>query len=254
MPDELNSNDCLIAFGSNEGESQLIFDQAVHLLCETKQCDEIVTSERLKTRPIGGPSNQNNYLNACIRLRTKFTANDLFTRLMEIESQLGRQRRGRWGSRIIDLDLLLFGCEQIKDLKTSLEVPHPRMTFRRFVLQPAVEIAADMVHPITKMMLGDLLKHIDSPENSIRLITNQPNDYANRLEAFCTDQDWGYRVCSPGDQAAMSKFAKLNVYFAPEAGVIETHMAGIGPLLKLQPDRENIRVELLAAIDAMNTC
>ena len=77
----------------------------------------------------------------------------------KLKSRFGRERHERWGDRTLDLDLLLFGDAVIDS--PTLTVPHPRMSFRRFVLEPAVEIAGDMVHPTIGWTLERLLDQLD---------------------------------------------------------------------------------------------
>ena len=73
---------------------------------------------------------------------------------------MGRERKGKWDSRIIDLDILLFGEEVISE--KGLQVPHPLMHSRRFVLVPMVSLAPDLVHPVLRKSMAELL--VDSPE------------------------------------------------------------------------------------------
>jgi hypothetical protein len=80
--------------------------------------------------------------------------------LLAVEQSLGRRRERRWGQRTIDLDILLYGQDRVSE--ADLIIPHPRMAFRRFVLQPAAEIAAEMVHPEIGWSVGRLLQHLDT--------------------------------------------------------------------------------------------
>ncbi|RLB20618.1 MAG: 2-amino-4-hydroxy-6-hydroxymethyldihydropteridine diphosphokinase, partial [Deltaproteobacteria bacterium] len=79
----------------------------------------------------------------------------LMAELLAIERQLGRKRKKRWDSRTIDLDILLYGDIVINDL--DLEIPHPRLHLRRFVLVPLADLAPDLVHPVLKEPIRDLL-------------------------------------------------------------------------------------------------
>ena len=110
-------------------------------------------SRYYQTAAVGPP--QPDYLNACALLDTSLAAAALMTRLLAIEQQFGRQRQQRWGPRTLDLDLLLFD-EAVIDLP-SLQVPHPRLRERAFVLVPLAEIAPTWVEPQSKHSVEALL-------------------------------------------------------------------------------------------------
>ena len=114
-----------------------------------------------ETKPVGGPSGQGNFLNAVAELTTCRSPEGLLEFLLSVEVALGRvRRRERWGPRIIDLDLLLFG-ERIVD-EPSLRVPHPRMIERRFVLEPLHDLAPSLVHPSSGKTIAELLRGLDA--------------------------------------------------------------------------------------------
>ena len=96
----------------------------------------VAMSSWYETAPIGGPD-QDPYLNAVIVIDTELTAVDLLAGLLDIERRRGRVRTERWGPRTLDLDLLIYGAAEIDE--DGLTVPHPRMTERRFVLEPLLE-------------------------------------------------------------------------------------------------------------------
>ncbi len=77
---------------------------------------------------------------------------------MGIESDMGRVRRERWEARVIDLDILLFGREVIKS--DNLVIPHPLLHKRRFVLEPLFQLAPDLMHPVLKVTIGQLLNKL----------------------------------------------------------------------------------------------
>ncbi len=96
-----------------------------------------------ETDPVGD-ENQPRFTNACALLETDLAPRELLHRLLTIETRLGRVRdpARRWGPRVIDLDLLVYGDERIRE--KGLEIPHPRMRERSFVLLPLAEIAPDL--------------------------------------------------------------------------------------------------------------
>lgn len=152
-------SEALISLGSNLGDRAAELDRAVELLRASTGIQNVAVSSYLATQPIGGPENQKVFLNAAARIETNFSARQLFHRLQEIEQTLGRVRDTHWGPRGIDLDLLLFDQATIQD--DDLIVPHRFLAFRRFVLQPASEIAADMVHPVLNRRVAECHSYLD---------------------------------------------------------------------------------------------
>ena len=120
------------------------------------------------------PSAASEYHNSVISLQTSLDVQELFELTRKVETELGRVRSGRWAARTVDLDVLLFGNQVIEtDL---LVIPHPRMSFRRFVLQGAVEVAPDMLHPQSQVTLKALLERIDSgPRKVLWLASDSKN-------------------------------------------------------------------------------
>ncbi len=107
----------------------------------------------------GSPA-QPDYLNAAARVETTFSARALLERLLEVERLAGRDRavEPRWGARVLDLDVLLYS-EAVID-EPGLRVPHPRMHERMFVLEPLAEVAADALHPVIGVSVGELLERL----------------------------------------------------------------------------------------------
>jgi 2-amino-4-hydroxy-6-hydroxymethyldihydropteridine diphosphokinase len=158
----------LVGIGSNLGDRPALLASAVDRLRAQPRIGAMAVSSLHPTRAIGGLDGQKDFVNAAVSLDTDLEAHELLAVLSEIEQRLGRQRGERWAARTIDLDLLLHGAEVIDTPR--LAVPHPRMAFRRFVLEPAVEVAADMVHPPTGWTVCQLLAHLDRSVDYVALM------------------------------------------------------------------------------------
>jgi 2-amino-4-hydroxy-6-hydroxymethyldihydropteridine diphosphokinase len=170
----------LISLGSNIGDRAAALRQALALLAQDPAMRVAATSAFRETRPAGGPAAQENFLNAAALLETNLPPRDFFFRLENVEQQLGRVRTERWGSRTIDLDLLLY--DQVEMETPELVLPHPRMSFRRFVLEPAAEIAAEMVYPINDWTVRELQANLDRSPKYLALGCTPYSVGARRLQ------------------------------------------------------------------------
>jgi 2-amino-4-hydroxy-6-hydroxymethyldihydropteridine diphosphokinase len=122
-------------------------------------CQLTGCSDWYLTKPVG-VEGQEWYVNGVASLSTMVPPRDLLRRLLSIESDMGRVRTKRWEPRIIDLDILLYGREIIKE--EDLTVPHPLMHLRKFVLVPLVQLAPDLIHPFLGMTMLDLLERMQN--------------------------------------------------------------------------------------------
>jgi len=146
---------CWIGLGGNQGDVSTTFDCALNMLDLVEKVEIIRESRRLGTVPIGGSSvDVPQYLNSAAEVRIACSLPDFLTTLQRIERNLGRVRTEYWGSRKLDLDLLLH--ESATCSTTELMVPHPHMWYRRFVLDPLVELAAERIHPEREVTIGEL--------------------------------------------------------------------------------------------------
>jgi 2-amino-4-hydroxy-6-hydroxymethyldihydropteridine diphosphokinase len=150
----------LVALGSNRGDRRGNLDQAVEQLAARSGLRLIAASSWHATRAIGGPTGQDDFLNGAVLLDALLEPDELLTALEEIETEQGRQRDERWGPRTLDLDLLLYGERVIQSPR--LVVPHPRMAYRRFVLEPAAEVAHSLRHPTIGWTIAELRDHLRS--------------------------------------------------------------------------------------------
>ena len=155
----------LLSLGSNlEPRAERIAAAITHL--KQHALSDVVSSHVYATEPVGF-KDQPEFLNAAVRGETALSAEELFRVCKGIEQTLGRQHREQWHEREIDIDILLFGYTVLRPdnmpncrsglVIESLWIPHPRMHERRFVLQPAAEVAADMVHPVFQQTVQSLL-------------------------------------------------------------------------------------------------
>lgn len=162
----IKKEEALIALGSNLGDRSVNLHTAWRRLGETPGVRLQALSSFYETKPVGGQPDQPDYLNAAGLLETTLGAEELLAALLKIEALGGRVRSERWGARTIDLDLLLYGDLQISS--ETLTVPHPRMTERRFVLEPAAEIAPRIIHPASGKTIAALLAGLPADSAAAR--------------------------------------------------------------------------------------
>jgi 2-amino-4-hydroxy-6-hydroxymethyldihydropteridine diphosphokinase len=159
-------NRSAIALGSNLGDSLAILESAVAVLAATPQIQVEARSRWYQTQAVGPP--QPDYFNGCLILQTVLPPHELLAILLQLEKQFGRERRERWGPRTLDLDLLLF--DNLILNTPTLQIPHPRMAERAFVLVPLAEIAADWQEPVLGKAIADLVQTIDC--SGVRLLAS----------------------------------------------------------------------------------
>lgn len=130
---------CFIGIGSNLGERRENIAAAVKKVAALPGSSLIKISKIRETEPAGGPKVQGKFLNAVLKIKTNIPAVQLLRKLKNIEKELGRKKTVRWGPRVIDLDILIYG-DKVINLK-RLKIPHPRIFEREFVLRPLLEVA-----------------------------------------------------------------------------------------------------------------
>jgi 2-amino-4-hydroxy-6-hydroxymethyldihydropteridine diphosphokinase len=153
------SSRALIGLGSNLGDRHATLEGAIAALDATPGVRVRRVSAFHETEPVGGPPGQRAYLNAAAALETTLDPLELLHVLQTIEARFGRVRTVRWGERTLDLDLLLFDDRVIQT--PALSIPHPRLTERRFVLEPLAEIAPQAVEPRTGRTVSELLGELN---------------------------------------------------------------------------------------------
>jgi 2-amino-4-hydroxy-6-hydroxymethyldihydropteridine diphosphokinase len=156
-----------IGIGTNLGDRATNFREAIHRIAGLPDTRVVRQASIYETEPVGEVKGW--FLNSAIEIETEFTADALMRRLLAIERVMGRKRvagrkpvrRTHYRPRVIDLDLLFFDKEIINT--RTLQVPHPRLHERRFVLAPMAELAPALIHPKLNDSISDLLASLKAP-------------------------------------------------------------------------------------------
>jgi len=154
-----------IGIGSNLGDRQGNCRRVAALVKGISGCNVIKMSDLYRTEPVG-VEGHDWYVNGVMGLKSDISARDLLKRLLGIEKEMGRVRKGKREPRPIDLDILLFGNSVINE--HDLIVPHPLMHLRRFVLVPLVQIEPELMHPVLGLTVRALLEGL--PEDGQRVM------------------------------------------------------------------------------------
>jgi len=149
-----------IGLGSNLGNRQRNIAKALDAIASIKGVNLLRVSSVMETKPLADKK-QNDYLNCVAQIQTKLAPDKLLKVFKKIESSLGRKKqKEKWSSRIIDIDILLFGKKVVR--KKELCLPHPQMHLRSFVLKGLCEIDSQLVHPILKENVSVLYKRLNA--------------------------------------------------------------------------------------------
>ncbi|MFN9368722.1 MAG: 2-amino-4-hydroxy-6-hydroxymethyldihydropteridine diphosphokinase [Planctomycetia bacterium] len=185
---------CLIGCGSNLGRRREQLDRAVELLRFMPGVSVLAVSRYRETRPVGGPAGQPPFLNGACLIETGLPPHDVLGMLAAVENTLHRERTEHWAPRTLDLDLLLYD-EVVLDTP-HLTLPHPRMITRRFVLEPAAEIAADLLHPVAGCSVQALLDNLSRPHPLVAIV-GAPGSGAPDVAAAVADAVMARAVHAP---------------------------------------------------------
>lgn len=149
-----------LLLGGNLGDREANLVQAIALL--SAQVGEVISVSALYETAAWGKTDQPAFLNQAVALQTNLTALEVLTKALAIEQELGRVRKDKWGERLIDIDLILFG-DEIIDIPDKLQVPHPHMQNRRFVMEPLAEIAPEVIHPVLGQSMLSISQSLNDP-------------------------------------------------------------------------------------------
>ncbi|TDO22748.1 2-amino-4-hydroxy-6-hydroxymethyldihydropteridine diphosphokinase [Pedobacter duraquae] len=155
---ELDTKLVYLLLGSNMGDRAALLAEAIRHI--GLRVGELEAVSSIYETAAWGKTDQPGFLNVAICVATAFTAEEVLDEVLAIELQMGRVREERWGSRIIDIDVILYS-DEIISIPNKLQVPHPEMQHRRFVLEPLSEIAAVAFHPQLHKTVQELLVDLE---------------------------------------------------------------------------------------------
>jgi 2-amino-4-hydroxy-6-hydroxymethyldihydropteridine diphosphokinase len=162
LPAGRTARDAFVALGSNLGDRAEHLRAAADAIATTHGIEAVAYSRLYETDPVGPPP-QGPYLNAVMHVRTTLGPEDLLARLLDIERRRGRERGAeRDAPRSLDLDLLDYDGRCVEE--EGLELPHPRLHERAFVLEPLAELAGERVHPRLGVTIGELARRVRNPD------------------------------------------------------------------------------------------
>jgi 2-amino-4-hydroxy-6-hydroxymethyldihydropteridine diphosphokinase len=163
-----------IGIGANLGDPAAQCRDAVRRVGTIPGVRMLRCSSLYRTAPVG-PEEQGWFINAVAEVRTELPPSNFFEALKAIERQMGRTDGPRWGPRVIDLDILLYGQEVVD--REGLKIPHPEMHRRRFVLEPLCELASYEIHPAFGVSVRGLLDRLADPGIVELYVPEKTGDY-----------------------------------------------------------------------------
>lgn len=151
--------DIFLLLGSNLGDREKHLCSAAKLI--DSQIGPVSSFSSYYETSAWGKTDQPDFINQVLRLSAEIPAIELLERVLSIEKRLGRTREERWGSRIIDIDILFYGSETLNF--PDLVIPHKLLHQRRFALMPLYEIAPDFIHPVLNKSIKEILLQLADP-------------------------------------------------------------------------------------------
>lgn len=153
----LDLKETYLLLGSNLGDRKALLNSALTLI--SKEIGVIYAKSDVYETAAWGKTDQPSFLNMAIGVKTDLTPIQLLEKVLLIEEILGRKRLEKWGSRLIDIDIILY-ADEVVNLGEQLKIPHPEMQNRKFVLQPLAQIAPECLHPTINKTIAELLVNI----------------------------------------------------------------------------------------------
>lgn len=155
---QLDTKIVYLLLGSNLGDREGLIIDALERI--QHEIGEIVSKSSRYETAAWGKEDQPSFLNIAAGVATKLSPLEVLDKALAIELELGRVRKEKWGARLIDIDVILYGNE-IVDEAEKLQIPHPRMQERRFVLEPLAEIAGKLIHPVIQRSITEILNELN---------------------------------------------------------------------------------------------
>lgn len=233
---------CHIALGGNLGDVPQTFRRALECLDAFSECGVQAVSGLYRTPPVGTHAGTA-FLNAAAQIECGLPPAQLLSRLQALETRLGRTRSRHWGPRTLDLDLLLHGNTTLHT--PELTVPHPALWYRRFVLDPLCELAADVVHPVKGVTLGELRERLRAQPLTIAL-AGGPLSSRRKLAAALTRQVPAVSWCIPDQRMLQETAATADSGHSADERI--TVLAWLGPD-PAEPDVSFEALPLLPRLD-----
>ncbi len=156
-----------IGVGSNMGDALDHCRRAIRAIGVDSRSGLLQCSPFYRTEPVG-MKDQDWFINAVVAAETSLSPHEFLDFLLGIERRMGRERKERWGPRVIDLDILLFGDEVLDE--GGLQTPHPRLHERRFVLIPLRDIAPRLEHPVLHKTIAAILAELEIAEKVLPVL------------------------------------------------------------------------------------
>ena len=147
-------SDCFLLLGTNQGDKIQNLETAARMISD--QTGEILTQSSIYVTAAWGIEDQEEFLNQVLKIESTLSVEEMMDTCLSIEKDMGRVREVKWGSRLIDIDILYF--DDLVFESENVNVPHPAIQDRRFTLVPLVEIAAQFMHPKMQQTQKELLE------------------------------------------------------------------------------------------------
>lgn len=166
---KLEQQEAYLLLGTNMGDRAQNLNVAIAFI--EKEVGQVFAKSSVYETAAWGKTDQPGFLNQAIGVRTNLLPLEMLKCLLTIEQKMGRVRLERWGQRLIDIDIIFYENVIVLD-DSDLQLPHPEMHKRRFVLEPLSEIAGNFVHPIFKEKVSSILSNLSDELTVEKLKTN----------------------------------------------------------------------------------